>query len=139
MPNELEKLRLKIKPTELLEFMDGLTLYIGDSQTMAAEAAVLGVPSIRYNDFVGKLGYLEELEDKYGLTYGVKTSNQEMLLKKIDELLSIPNLKEEWQLRRKKMLDDKIDVTEFVVWFIENYPKSFYIMKENPDYQYNFK
>lgn len=29
---------------------------------MAAEATILGTPSIRFNDFVGKLGYLEELE-----------------------------------------------------------------------------
>jgi len=27
----------------------------------------------------------------------------------------------------------------FLVWFIENYPESNKIMKENPDYQYNFR
>ena len=32
------------------------SLYIGDSQTMAAEAGVLGVPFVRFNDFVGRLG-----------------------------------------------------------------------------------
>jgi len=37
------------------------------------------------------------------------------------------------------MLKDKIDVTAFLVWFIENWPESFNIMKENPDYQYRFK
>jgi len=37
------------------------------------------------------------------------------------------------------MLADKIDVTAFFVWFIENYPDSAKIMKENPDYQYKFK
>jgi len=34
---------------------------------------------------------------------------------------------------------DKIDVTAFLVWFVEYYPKSAKIMKENPDYQYNFR
>ena len=38
------------------------SLYIGDSQTMAAEAGVLGVPFVRFNDFVGRIGYLRELE-----------------------------------------------------------------------------
>ena len=114
-------------------------LCIGDSQTMAAEAAVLGTPSIRFNDFVGELGYLEELEHKYNLTYGIKTSNPEKLFEKIDELLAIPNLKETWQKRREKMLSEKIDVTAFMVWFIENYPKSVSVMKANPDYQYKFK
>jgi hypothetical protein len=37
------------------------------------------------------------------------------------------------------MIKDKIDVTAFMVWFIENYPESKRIMKENPDYQYKFK
>ena len=44
-------------------------------------------------------------------------------------------------------LEDKIDVTAFMpvlskvegVWFIENYPKSIKVMRENPDYQFNFK
>ena len=36
------------------------------------------------------------------------------------------------------MLKEKIDVTAFMVWFIENYPESAKIMKENPDYQLRF-
>ena len=48
-------------------------MYIGDSQTMAAEAGVLGTPFVRFNDFVGRIGYLRELEDVYNLGYGVKT------------------------------------------------------------------
>ena len=47
------------------------SLYIGDSQTMAAEAGVLGVPFVRFNDFVGRIGYLRELEDVYELGYGI--------------------------------------------------------------------
>ncbi len=139
LPQELDKRKIKIKASDILRFFLDLDLYIGDSQTMAAEAAVLGIPSLRFNDFVGKLGYLEELEHKYGLTYGIKTSEPQKLLDKIDELLSIPNLKEEWQRRRQKMLSEKIDVTAFLVWFIENYPESVTVMKENPDYQYNFR
>jgi len=136
---EFESYRITIDPILIHQAMAFATLYIGDSQTMAAEAAVLGVPSIRFNDFVGKLGYLEELEHKYGLTFGIKTSEPEKLFNKIDELLSMPNLKEEWQKRRQKMLADKIDVTAFMVWFIENYPESVRVMREDPACQYNFK
>jgi predicted glycosyltransferase len=114
-------------------------MYIGDSQTMAAEAAVLGTPSLRFNDFVGKLGYLEELEHKYGLTYGIKTAEPEKLYQKIEELLHVTDLSEEWQRRKRKMLSEKIDVTAFMVWFVENYPESVVIMKDNPDYQYKFQ
>jgi predicted glycosyltransferase len=135
---EFEKYRMNIDPSDMHHALAFASLYIGDSQTMAAEAAVLGIPSIRFNDFVGKLGYLDELEYKYGLTYGIKTSEPAELIKKIDELLTIPNLKEEWQKRRQKVLSDKIDVTAFMVWFIENYPESVKVMQENPDYQYRF-
>ncbi len=114
-------------------------MLIGDSQTMTSEAAVLGTSSIRCNSFVGRISYLEEEEHKYHLTYGFLPEQSEAMFEKIDELLSMPNLKEEWQLRRQSMLQDKIDVTAFFVWFIENYPESAKIMKKNPDYQYNFK
>ena len=49
------------------------------------------------------------------------------------------DLKKEWQLRRQKMLSEKIDYAQFLTWFIENYPESRKIMKENPDYQWRFK
>ncbi len=39
----------------------------------------------------------------------------------------------------KKMLADKIDVTAFMVWFVEDFPESFKIMKSDPDYQLRFK
>ena len=41
--------------------------------------------------------------------------------------------------KRQNMLNDKIDVTAFMVWFVENYPESEKTIKKNPDYQYRFK
>lgn len=136
---ELEKYRLVINPLDIHHVMYYSKLYIGDSQSMAVEAAMLGVPSVRFNDFAGKISVLEELEHKYGLTFGIKTNRPEKLFEKIEELLSVPNLHEEFQRRRQKMLADKIDVTAFLVWFIENYPESARIMKETPEYQWRFK
>ena len=90
---------------------------------MAVEAAMLGIPSIRFNDFAGKMGVLEELEHKcFNLRH--KTSQPDKLFEKIEEWLAISNYEKKFQKRRHKMLADKIDVTAFLVWFIENYPKS---------------
>ena len=136
---QFEKYRLKINPLDIHHVMAFATLYIGDSQSMAVEAAMLGVPSIRFNDFAGKISVLEELEHKYELTFGIKTSETEKLYDTIKSLLNTPNLRQTFQSRRQKMLDDKIDVTAFFTWFIENYPESAKIIKQNPDYQYNFK
>jgi len=136
---EFEKYRLNINPIDIHHVMAFSEMYLGDSQTMAAEAAVLGVPSIRYNDFVGKLGYLEELEHKFGLTFGVSPSEPEILFQTIKKILAIQNLADAWQNRRKKMLSEKIDVTQFMTWFIENYPESASIMQHDQSYQYKFK
>ncbi len=136
---QFEKYRLNINLLDIHHIMAYADLYIGDSQSMAVEAAMLGTPSLRFNDFAGKIGVLEELENKYNLTYGISTSEPEKLYTKVEELLATPNLKEEFAKRRKTMLADKIDVTAFFTWFIENYPESKQIMKDNPDYQYKFK
>jgi len=136
---EFEQYKIMIPPHKIHSFIYYAAILIGDSQTMTSEAAVLGTPAIRSNSFVGRISYLEELEHKYGLTYGYKPDETEKMFAKIKELLLMPDLKEEWQRRRQKMLAGKIDVTAFLVWFVENYPESQSIMKFNPDYQYRFK
>ena len=136
---QFEQFRIRINPLHIHHILAFATLYIGDSQSMALEAGVLGTPSIRFSSFVGKISVLEELEHKYNLTYGIKTDSPEKLYYKIQELLAIKELKEMFMARRDKMLKDKIDVNAFMIWFIENYPESKRIMKENPDYQYKFK
>ena len=136
---ELEKYRFGFNQSLMHHFIANAALVISDSQTMIAEAAVLGTPSVRFNDFVGKIGYLEELEHKYDLTYGIQTSKPDELMKKVAELLAIPDLRNKWKNRMNNMLGEKIDVTAFMEWFIENYPASKKIIKEDPDYQYEFK
>lgn len=123
---QFEQYRLHINPLDIHHIMAFATLYIGDSQSMANEAAMLGVPSLRFNDFVGakKIGVMEELEHVYGLTYGISSHEPDRFYAKVEELLAMPNLREEFQKRRQKMLGDKIDVTAFLTWFIENYPES---------------
>jgi len=115
------------------------SILICDSQSMSVEAAILGVPSIRISDFVGRISVLEELEHKYGLTYGVKPGNEDFLFERFNYLLNNKYLKDNFQYRKNNMLRDKIDVTAFLVWFVENYPESVKIMKETPEYQYRFR
>ena len=117
---DLEPYRLKINPLDIHHVMYYASLYIGDSQSMAVEAAMLGTPSIRFNDFAGRIGVLEELEHTYRLTTGIPTSEPDRLYDTINQLLATDNLRDEYQRRRQRMLDDKIDVTEFFISFIEN-------------------
>jgi predicted glycosyltransferase len=139
LPAGLESYRIRINPLDIHHVINFAQLYIGDSQTMAAEAGVLGTPFVRFNDFVGRIGYLNEMESRYELGYGIKASNPEELLSTIDMLVNIKNLKAIFAERRKKMLEDKIDVAKFMTWFIERYPESVKVMSEEPDYQYRFR
>jgi predicted glycosyltransferase len=136
---QFERYRINIDPSDMHHVMAFASLYIGDSQTMAAESGVLGVPFVRFNDFVGKIGYLRELEDVYHLGYGLKPKDVDKLYKVVADLLQMPNRKEVFQQRRQKMLSEKIDYAQFLTWFIENYPESQKIMRENPNYQFRFK
>ena len=109
--------------------MESTSLYIGDSQTMAAEAGVLGVPFVRFNDFVGRIGYLRELEDTYHLGYGIKASSEgsvEKLCERIETLVAMKadERKAMFAERRQQMLSDKIDCAKFLTYFIEQYPSS---------------
>jgi len=134
LPEELKQYQIKITPEKMHDVLAFATLYIGEGATMASECAVLGTPAIYVNSLTA--GTLEE-QEKYGLISGYR--NSDGVLQKAKEFLQIPNLKEEYQSRRMKMLEDKIDVTAFMVWFIENYPENVKIMKENPEYQMRFK
>jgi hypothetical protein len=95
-------------------------MYIGEGATMASEAGVLGVPWIFI--YTKRLCYLDDQEENYGLGYTVTDSKE--ALKIVLDLLKNPNLKKEWGQKRKKLLDEKIDVTEYMTEFIRGYPRS---------------
>ena len=136
---QFEKYRLKINPLDIHHVLAFAKLYIGDSQSMAVEAAMLGTPSLRFNDFAGRIGVLEELEHQYGLTYAIPPAEPQRLYDKVEELLAMSDLREAFQNRRRKMLSEKIDVTAFLTWFIEDYPESRKAMLEHPECQLRFK
>jgi predicted glycosyltransferase len=97
-------------------------LYVGESATMASECAVLGVPAI----FIAKTGrgYTTEQERKYGLVFNFSDQQQDLAFDKMKELLAHRNVRQEWLGRRDRMLSEKIDVTEWMVDFVENYAAS---------------
>jgi uncharacterized protein len=139
LDDSLTPYELKINPSQMQQVLANATMLISDSQSMSMEAAMLGVPSIRFSDFAGRISVLESLEHKFELTYGIPARSPEKLFKKINELLEISDLAAEFEIRCRKMLQEKIDVTSFLVWFIENYPSSVNIMMKNPDYQEIYK
>jgi uncharacterized protein len=114
LPGEFEKYRIKIAPRDIAHALYFAEMFIGDSQTMTSEAALLGTPSIRFNDFVGKIRSMEEKQHKYGLTIGFTTNQFNDMIIKIKELLEDKNLKSLWRDRKEKMLLQTDDMNEVI-------------------------
>lgn len=133
IPDELKKNEIQISPEKIHDVLAFASLYIGEGATMASECAMLGTPAIYVNSLTA--GTIEA-QQSYGLLFGFR--NYAGVLTKVEELLSKPNLKQEFIQKRDRMLEEQIDVISFMVWFVENYPESFGCIKEEPDYQAKF-
>jgi len=133
LDQDFEPYRLKIEPSIMHDVLAAASLYIGEGSTMASEAACLGTPAIYINSL--EVGYCTEQED-YNLVYNFR--NSDGALDKALELISDIKLDEKSIENWKKLLEEKIDVTSFLIWFVENYPNSVKTLKDNPDYDKRF-
>ncbi|WP_440951249.1 DUF354 domain-containing protein [Methanosphaerula subterraneus] len=136
MPEELRPYQVHISPEKMHDLLYYATLYMGEGATMASEAAVLGTPSVFVSSLAGTMGNFTELEETYGLVYSF--TDTEAAVGKAIEILQDPASKENWRIKQKRLLREKIDVTAFLIWFIQNYPESVVEMKEHPEVQHRF-
>jgi len=114
LPSEFKQYYFPLPPDKLHDVLAFASLCISDSQTVSSEASILGIPNLRCNTFVGRLAYLEELENKYHLTKGFLPSETGELLGTIKEwLLDITKIKQDMQFSRRKMLADCINLTDW--------------------------
>ena len=127
LPPELKPYQIRVSPEKLHDLLYYATLYVGEGGTTAAEAAVLGTPSVYISSLVGKMGNFIDLEENYGALYSF--TDESAALSKMVKLLENTVIKDNWRSKREQLLEDKIDVTSFMIWFIENYPRSFTEMK----------
>lgn len=118
LPIELDRYRLKCHPALIHDLLYYSSLYLGEGASMATEAALLGTPSIYVSSLTHKMGNLDELEKKYGLLYSF-TNSVEALNHAI-KLLSDKKNKSAWQIKSCSLFKDKIDVTDFLLKYVEN-------------------
>lgn len=131
---KLEQFKTLLSPEKLHSALYYSTLYFGEGGTTAVEASLLGTPAVHVEAFkssngqiidVTKLhGNFDELVNKYGLLYTF--SDQERAFSKAIGILEDKKAKIRLRKRRDKLLRDKIDVTDFVINLIENYPESYH-------------
>jgi uncharacterized protein len=130
LPEEFSKYRLNTNPEKIHSLLAFATYFIGESGTMAAECAVLGTPSIYINS-LPLMGYLQEAS-KNGLLFHFQ--NDDNIVNKVIDIIRKKPVKELYSENLKAHTEDKIDTTNFFVWFLENYPESVNILRKDPEY-----
>ncbi len=120
LPPALEPLRIRASPEHIHHLLAYARLFIGESATMASESATLGTPAIFVSTSVR--GYTNEQEHRYGLTYTFSDPRtaQTDALAKATEVLSDPDCRKKWALKRQRMLDDSIDVAAYITDLVES-------------------
>jgi len=125
LPEELERNRIKVSPEKLHHLLYYAILYVGEGASTASECAVLGTHAIYVNSL--SLGYISEEDKRYGLVsdFSKRVCTDETVISEARKLLENKDLKKEGKLKGERIIREKIDVTAFMLWFVENYPKSF--------------
>ncbi|HFD13519.1 MAG TPA: DUF354 domain-containing protein [Crenotrichaceae bacterium] len=119
LPESLQHYAYQGKPGDIHHVMAFCRGFIGESATMASECAVLGVPAI-YAAETGR-GYMDEQEKKYGLVKNIKELNWKKISHGLNWLLEINE--NQADSLHKHLLENIIDVSEFVVQCAETFPE----------------
>ena len=117
LPAAIERNRIRLPSSLIHHLLAFSTLHVGESATMASECSVLGVPAI-FVSSVGR-GYTDEQEKKYGLC--LTTQDEDLAIRTALDWLSDSSLKVKWQQKRRRLLTEKIDVTAWMVRFVEDF------------------
>lgn len=117
LPEELKKYEIKISPEKMHNIIYYAALYIGESGTMATEAGILGTPSIYISSLASAMGNFEEMEKKYELMCSY--SDPFIAMNKALDIIKNDSSKNDWKLKRIRMLEDCIDVNDFLIDTIE--------------------
>ena len=119
LPDELKHCRLPVPASMIHHVLAYADLYLGDSQTMATEAALLGTPAIRSNSFVGEndMTNFKVLENQYGLLKNIGTFDEVLNVLKD---FSSKSKKEEWLEKKDRYFVSTGDSNKRIVEILEN-------------------
>lgn len=120
LQKELAPYQIKVAAEDMHHILAFASIFIGDSQSMNVEAAILGVPSLRINSFANRCTVLQELQNKYQLNYSFFPSQEQEIFSILKGWLEDDNLQNAWEAKRQQMLREKINVTPWMVDLIEN-------------------
>ena len=125
----LERYKLQILPEKLHSALYYANLHFSEGST-AVESALLGTPTVHFEKYSYKAdkvvdvthihGNYDELVNKYRIlnTY----ANQDQAIEKVFEILNDNDAKSNLKKKKDQILKEKIDVTEFMIKLVEDFP-----------------
>lgn len=119
LPNDLQKYKLPTPAAEIHTVLTHADLYVGDSQTMATEAALLGTPAIRSNSFVGPndMTNFIVLEKQYDLLRNIRDYEDVMVA--MQEMMQ-QSCKQKWIERKDAYFRQVGDTNQQIYDIITN-------------------
>ena len=116
LPKELKKYQVNIDVSDMHSLIYYSSLVYGESASMAAESAYLGIPAIYLNN--NEVGYTNELA-KYNLVYMFSESIEDQLKSiEMGKKILKSNNKNYWKDISSKLVDEYIDFGSFMNWFM---------------------
>lgn len=109
LPSKFDEYIYRGKASSVHHVLSRCHLFIGESATMASEAAILGVPSI-YLANTGR-GYTDWLEERFQMVINVSLDDFGSIFDVIEHYLSLSE--EELCYRHDEMIAALVDVTQF--------------------------
>lgn len=117
---ELRDRALKIDPKRYFDVINYATMVVTEGETTATEAVILGTPAIYTNPLL--TGVMKEQIEKYKIVEHIV--EEDKLIVKVKEMLNDPHLDQKLETKRKKLLQDKIDLTEWTVDYISSFSEN---------------
>lgn len=112
-PGSLARLTAPVAPHRFHHLLAACDLVVGDSQTVAVEAAMLGVPSFRFSSWAGRHRYMNEIEQRWRLSVSFQTDDEAGLLAALDDALADLDASAELQQQRRRAMlewcDDPVE------------------------------
>ena len=113
IPDELSAQELPVPPEAMLDLLYDASLMVTDSNTMATEAGLLGTPVVRSGAYASdEFSNFSTLAEA-GLVDSVPEATE--TVDRALELAADPDANARWEQRRDAFLEDKIDVTEYII------------------------
>lgn len=105
--------RFDLHPARLHDALAEAKLLVADSQTMVTEAALLGTPAIRSNEFVGE-NDMGNFVDLAAANLIDNLRDFEAVVSRATEILETPDVEARWERRRDAFIEEKVNLTELL-------------------------